>query len=520
MNFKSAPRAEIKIIFRKARTLAGFILIATAGFSPASAQPTNFAVSLAGLRAQLDAQVSQPRFSGALWGVKVASLTTGKIVYEHHADRLMSPASNSKLYAGALALDTLGGDYQFATPVFATAKIRKSGTLDGDLIVSGRGDPSWKGTNFTEIFAPFIAVITNAGVRRVTGDLVVDTTFFHGPPSGGSWCVEDLSDSEGAEISAVTLADNMAQIRVAHGAKITHPCVLTLSAPDTGIILMKRTKTVSAGGKKQLSFWKPVGTKMIYVFGELPVDAADEILDAPVPEPAAWFGAALKTALAQHGVSIKGNVQTVAWPGKPFWSEKNLVKLGEVKSPPLREIIRAFMKPSQNLETDLVFDHTGELSRATNTPASQTSEQLAIAALEKFLATNGVPADLHFDEGSGLSRNNLTSARTTVALLTLMATNRWANDFFDALPIAGVDGTIRRRMKNTAAFQNVHAKTGTLRWVNALSGYVTTALGEKLVFSLMLNRYDPPPNRKRTDELDDIAVILANFTGISDEKSN
>lgn len=509
----------MKIIFRNTRILAGLILIAMAGFiSSASAQPTNFAVSLAGLQAQLDAHVSQPRFSGALWGVKVASLTTGKIVYEYHADRLMSPASNSKLYAGALALDTLGGDYQFATPLYATAKVGKSGTLPGDLIVSGRGDPSWKGTNFTEIFAPFIAVITNAGVRRITGDLVVDTTFFHGPPSGGSWCVEDLSDSEGAEISAVTLADNMAQIRVAHGAKLAHPCGLTLSPPDTGIVLINRTRTILAGGKKQLEFWKPVGTKMIYVFGELPIDAADEILDVPVPEPAAWFGAALERALAQQGVSVKGQVQCVAWPEKPFWNGANLVKLGEVKSPPLREIVRAFMKPSQNLETDLVFDHTGELSRAVNAPAWQTSEQLAVAALEKFLATNGIPADLHFDEGSGLSRNNLASARTTVALLTVMATHRWANDFFDALPIAGVDGTIRRRMKNTAAFQNVHAKTGTLRWVNALSGYVTTAVGEKLVFSLMLNRYDPPPNRKRTDELDDIAVILANFTGTSAEK--
>ena len=76
-----------------------------------------------------------------------------------------------------------------------------------------------------------------------------------------------------------------------------------------------------------------------------------------------------------------------------------------------------------------------------------------------------------------------------------------------------MDGTLRRRMKNTPAYQNVHAKTGTLRWVNALSGYVTTAAGERLVFSLMLNRYEPPADRKRTDELDAIAVRLAGFTG-------
>ncbi len=505
-------------IFSKACVLAGFILAATAfPNSPAWAQPTNFAKSPEELRAQLDAHVNQPRFSGALWGVKVASLTTGKILYENHADRLMSPASNSKLYAAALALQTFGGDYQIATPIFATAKVGKSGTLRGDLIISGRGDPSWKATNFWDNFAPFVAVLTNAGVRRVTGDLVMDTTFFHGPPNGGSWSVEDLEDSEGAEVSALTLNDNVAEIQVAPGTNISAPCSLTLSPPETGIFLVNRTKTIAAGGKQSLEIHKPVGTKIIYVFGEVPLDGAGETLDVPVPQPAAWFGAALKTALAQHGIVIKGKVRCLAWPEIAPWDEAGLVKLGAVKSPPLREILRAFLKPSQNLETDLVFDHTGEMLRGTNAPAWETSEQCAVGALEKFLATNGVPADVDFDEGSGLSRNNLTSARATVALLTVMATNRWVQDYFDALPIAGVDGTLRRRMKNTPAFKNVHAKTGTLRWVNSLSGYVTTAAGEKLVFSLMLNRYDSPPNRKRTQELDDIAVLLAGFTGRSDE---
>ena len=509
---------KMRIIFIKARALAMFMFAATAGFPlPATAQPTNFARSLTELRAQLDARLNQPRFNGALWGVKVMSLDTGKTVYENHADRLMSPASNSKLYAAALALDTLGGDYQFATPILATLKIGLNGILHGDLIVSGCGDPSWKATNFWDNFAPFVAAITNAGVRSVTGDLVADTTFFKGPPNGGSWCVEDLEDSEGAEISALTLADNTAQIRVAHGTNISDPCSLTLSPPDTGIVLVNRTQTIEAGRDPHLEIRKPLGTKMIYVFGELPVDAADEILDVPVPQPAAWFGAALKSALAQNGISIKGKVRCPAWPEIAPGYKTNLVKLGEVKSLPLREILRAFLKPSQNLETDLVFDHTGELLRRTNSPAWETSEDLAVVALEKFLAAHGVPADVHFDEGSGLSRNNLTSTRSTVALLAAMTTNQWAKDFSDALPVAGVDGTLRRRMKGTPAFQNVRAKTGTLRWVNSLSGYVTTAAGEKLVFSLMLNRYNSPPDRRRTQELDDIAVWLAGFTGRSDE---
>jgi D-alanyl-D-alanine carboxypeptidase/D-alanyl-D-alanine-endopeptidase (penicillin-binding protein 4) len=495
-----------------------FFLAATAIFiSTANAQPTNFAKSLPELRAQLDTHVNQPRFNGALWGVKVVSLTTGKIIYEHHADRLMSPASNSKLYAGALALATFGGDYRFTTPVRGTAHPDADGVLHGDLIISGCGDPSWKATNFSEIFAPFVTALTNAGLRQVISDLVADTTFFRGPPTGGSWCVDDLSDSEGAEVSALTLNDNLAQVHVVPGAKVSEACSLALLQPHTGLKLVNRTQTIAADGKSHLAMWRSPGTKTLFVFGEVPLGGAAEMLDVPVPEPAAWFGAGLKAALAEHGISIAGKVRCVAWPQIPPWGETNLVTLAEIKSQPLREIVRAFMKPSQNLETDLVFDHTGEILRATNAPSSQTSEQSAVVALEKFLATNGVPADLHFDEGSGLSRNNLTSANATVALLTLMATNRCAQDFYDALPIAGVDGTIRRRMKNTPAFQNVHAKTGTLRWVNALSGHVTTAAGEKLVFSLMLNRYDSAPDRKRTDELDDIAVMLAGFTGRSDE---
>jgi D-alanyl-D-alanine carboxypeptidase/D-alanyl-D-alanine-endopeptidase (penicillin-binding protein 4) len=504
----------MKIQFCRPRHFRNLILIASATgslvFSSALfAQPTNFARSLPELRAQLDAQLNQPRFSGALWGVKIVSLDTRKILYENHADRLMSPASNSKLYAGALALDTFGGDYRFVTPIFATTKPDETGVIRGDLIISGRGDPSWKAKNFPDIFTPFVAALTNAGVRQITGDLVADTTFFHGPPNGGSWCVEDLSDGEGAEISALTLADNLAEIRVAPGTNVSDSCTLSSSPRDTGIILVNRTKTIAAGGKEHLEISKPLGTKIIYVLGEMPLDAGAEILDAPVPQPAAWFGAALKDALAQNGIAVDGHVRCIAWPEVPPWNETNLVKIGEVKSPPLRELVRDFMKPSQNLETDLVFDHTGEFFRKTNSPPWETSEELAVAALEKFLARNGIPADVHFDEGSGLSRNNLTSADATVALLALMAKGRWAQDYYDALPVAGVDGTLRHRLNSTPAYKNVRAKTGTLRWVNSLSGYVTTAAGEKLVFSLMLNRYDPPPGRKRTDELDDIAVRLA-----------
>lgn len=510
----------MRVKFFQAGAWAQFILTFNALMflvSTSHAQPANFPHTLTELRAQLDAQLNAPRFNGATWSVKIASLATGKTVYENHSDRLVSPASNSKLYTGALALDTLGGDYRIVTPVFATITPDDFGRINGDVIISGRGDPGWKAKNFADNFTPFINVLTNAGVRRITGDLVADDTFFHGAPFGSSWCADDLEDSDGAEISALTLTDNTVEIHVSPGTNVADACTLTLSLPDTGIILINRTKTVARDGDDDLQFYKAPGSKTFCVFGQLPIGGKSEDLDAPVPEPAAWFGAALKDALEQNGIAVDGKVRCVAWPEIPDWSETNLVKLGEVKSAPLRDLIHGFMKPSQNLETDLIFEHVGELSRSPDSSTWRTSEELAVRALEKFLAAKKIPADVHFDEGSGLSRNNLTSAEATVALLETMATNQWSQDYFDALPIAGVDGTLRRRMKNTPAYKNVHAKTGTLRWANSLSGYVTTAAGEKLVFSLMLNRYASPPSVSRTGELDEIAVKLAGFTGRSDE---
>ncbi|HEY2082584.1 MAG TPA: D-alanyl-D-alanine carboxypeptidase/D-alanyl-D-alanine-endopeptidase [Verrucomicrobiae bacterium] len=487
--------------------------------NPASAQ-TNGAVTLPELTRQIEAQISQPRFSSALWGIKIVSLDSGKTLFENHADRLMSPASNTKLYTGALALARFGADYRIATPILASARPDSEGTVHGDLVIAGRADPSWNTrhgiTNFWDLFSPFVTALNKAGVRRVTGDLIGDATFLQSPPSGSGWVASDLEDYYGAEISALTLNDNCTQIAVQPAAEPGEPCQLTIVDPCTGMQLDNHTITTPTNGApRHIEVRRFSWEKVVHIFGNLPVGGEPEKVDVPVPRPAEWFSAALKEALRRNGIIIDGAARAVLWPSPPPVAAE---KLGEVVSPPLRELIRDFMKPSQNLETDLIFEHTGEMTRDTNAPPWQTSEDCALQALDAFLATNGLPAaEVHFDEGSGLSRNNLTTANATVSLLQFMAKQGAGKDFMAALPTAGVDGTLRRRMKDTPAFQNVQAKTGTLRWANALSGFVTTAAGEHLVFSLMLNRYVTPPDYKRATDLDAIVVMLARFAGRTDE---
>lgn len=496
--------------------LLGAALGVLASSSPAQVPPAR---SVEELRDQLQQHVTAPRFAGALWGVKVVSAESGTVLFEHHADRLMSPASNSKLFAGALALDAVGGDYRIVTPVCATAAPDRTGRLRGDLIISGRGDPGWKlppgETNFWALFDPIVAIVTNAGIQRIAGHVIADGTWLQTPPNGASWTVDDLENSEGAEVSGITLLQNMAQLEVAPGPHPGAAARLALRQPHTGLALDNRVVTGTNGSPTYVDARRVFGETTLRVFGTIAPET-NVTIQVPVPRPAQWFASALREALTRAGVRVDGVALGVRWPDRAGLPAE-LVTLGEISSAPMRDLVRDFMKPSQNLETDLVFAHVGELRRTPETPAWRTSEQLAVAALEAFLRTNGLPAgDLKFDEGSGLSRNNLATARLTLGLLEVMNRHRAADDFLASLPVAGVDGTLRRRMKGTPAEGNVRAKTGTLRWVNALSGHVTSAAGERLLFSFYLNRNIATATRSGRDELDALAVLLAQFAGRSD----
>lgn len=194
------------------------------------------------------------------------------------------------------------------------------------------------------------------------------------------------------------------------------------------------------------------------------------------------------------------------------------VEIASLPSAPFNDIAAHTMKPSQNLYTELILRTLGKMRKNSPTPdetrrASQTDEDAGLAAVRDFLKQAGVSENqLNLDDGSGLSRSDMIMADATVQLLTYMTKHRYFTQFRDALPIAGVDGTLRNRMKGTPAEKNVRAKTGTLSSVASLGGYVTTAAGERLVFSMMLNNF-PDAAALRRDSIDAIAVLLASFDG-------
>jgi D-alanyl-D-alanine carboxypeptidase/D-alanyl-D-alanine-endopeptidase (penicillin-binding protein 4) len=203
------------------------------------------------------------------------------------------------------------------------------------------------------------------------------------------------------------------------------------------------------------------------------------------------------------------------------------VEIAQLRSPPLGLIAAQTLKPSQNLYTELILRTLGEVhgltteastmfespTSATTLKMSSTSEAAGLAVVKLFLREAGIsPSTLSLSDGSGLSWHDMVTADATLQLLTYMHRHKYAAVFRDALPIAGVDGTLKNRFKGTLAENNLRAKTGTLSSASSLSGYVRDVAGEELAFSIMVNNY-PEDAEVRASCIEPIAILLASFAG-------
>jgi D-alanyl-D-alanine carboxypeptidase/D-alanyl-D-alanine-endopeptidase (penicillin-binding protein 4) len=463
------------------------------------------------LVSQLSVRLDNPRFAQAQWGVKVVSLEGGKTIFEHNADKLMKPASNAKMYTTSLALDRLGPDFRIRTSFYARTKPDADGTIHGDLLVYGRGDPSFSARfnddNYDKALQPVIEALLAAGIKHIEGDLIGDDSYFRGPEWGTDWTWDDLQEYYGAPASALTVQDNVIDLVFKPAKAAGEPCQIVTMPQTTFVTFRNRTRTETArNGRSRIRIYRPLGQEVAYVSGSIPLGVADVEDSVSVADPALWFVTLLKERLAQHGITVGGGVRQMGWlerEATPFETGK-WVEVAGVQSRPISEIVRQTLKPSQNLYAQLLLLQVG-----AKVGGPGYTEQAGLSEMRKFLTEVGIPRGrVLLEEGSGLSRGALVTPSASVQLLTYMAHHRYHDIFFNGLPIGGVDGTLRNRFKGTAAAGNVHAKTGSLGFVNTLSGYLTTKGGDKLVFSIMLNNYAGDDGR---DEIDGLVETLVNY---------
>lgn len=528
MRFPSAniasAGADGPLVRNPVRSVAVPILCAVAAFSagfgwvvpsPFSGARADTSETIEDLRRRLDAHLDAPAFAAASWGVHVISLESGEVWYDRNGSKLHKPASNAKLFTGAMALERLGPDYRFRTPVLALGAEGPDddGRLSGDLVIAGRGDYSWSARfhdgDYAPILDPVVDAIAEAGVREITGDLIGDESYFRGSPFGTGWAADDLQYYYGAPVSALTVQDNVIDLRIVPGPGVGVPCGIA-TAPAVGwTTFVNRTITTAAEPAEPgwIRLFRPLTGNTVYVQGRLRVDEPGRSDSVTVSDPALWFLHLLEEALARRGVRTGGGFRTRTWldaevdSGAGADAGADARRIAEVQSPPLSLMVEKMMKPSQNLYAHLLWLHVGERSRGEGgddapndaEEVPRGSEALGLREMKRFVRGLGIDeSEVLLEEGSGLSRGGLVTPRAVTALLAAMRNRPSAEAFRNSLPVAGVDGTLRRRFPNRPVCGSVRAKTGTLRHVSALSGYLETVSGEPLAFSIMLNNFGRP----------------------------
>jgi D-alanyl-D-alanine carboxypeptidase/D-alanyl-D-alanine-endopeptidase (penicillin-binding protein 4) len=461
--------------------------------------------------------VTQPKFSNAHWGILIVDPERGDTLYSHNAGKLFMPASNQKLVTGSVALTLLGPDYQFRTAYAARGPV-EGGVLRGDLLVIGRGDPSMSDHMRGDVMQTMKAVpdsLRAREIRYVSGRLLRAGDAFPDAWHGFGWAWDDFDFAYSAGVDELFFNEGMFQVTLRAGQR-EGARVSTSVRPDIGYPSLRSTVTTVRrpdSTRAPDSTWRAPrlrspsasmdsATNVVTITGAMYQNDSVTI-DVAYRDPGLAYLYAIRKALADQALTVEGGID----PRASRDSAARLDTLFVMRSPPLREILPALEKPSQNQIAEILFKTLGLEQTGVGTADSGR------AVIERQLAAWGIaPTSFAVRDGSGLSRHDYIAPDAIVRVLDVMRKSQNFAVFRDALPLAGVDGTIANRMRGTAAAGNVHAKTGFVDKARSLSGYVTTANGRVLIFSVLCNNWTTT-SREVDQVADGIAVRLAGLTG-------
>ncbi len=477
------------------------------------------------LRAAIDSEVTDPRFRNAIWGVLIVDPARHDTLYALNARKLFLPASNMKIVTGAVALAQLGPDFRFRTAFAIRGAIRR-GVLRGDLVVIGRGDPTVSDHMMRDAVMPLRMAaesLAARGIHRITGHLVSGGDAFPDANLGFGWEWDDLTEPYAAGVDELLFNEGMTTVTVRGGTRAGAPARVTSSPIADYPPLRAHVVTANATGGSLLepitATYDASGADLVVGGAIAPGDSTS--LFVSYRDPATAYLVALANALSARGVTLRRDA--VASDAAGFPAARNptpapprpptagvslppLDTLFTIESPPLREILPALEKPSQNQIAEALFKTFG--LEKTGVGSADSGRRI----VESQLAAWGADPDGYvIRDGSGLSRHDYLSPATLVLVLAEIERDSAYASFYNALPVAGIDGTLGERMRGTPAAGNVRAKTGYVDRARSLSGYVTTADGVGLVFSLLCNNWTVPVHEVERAQ-DDIVIRLASIT--------
>ncbi len=483
--------------------LAAFGALALAAGSLNSAE-----VALFTLAEAIDEVLESPTAHRSFWGVHIAELKSGRVLYERNSEKLFTPASNQKLLSTALAISRLGPDHRYTTSLVSEAAIGNDGVLQGDLVLVGGGDPNLSARilpyNSTRSFrndlllpiSELAAQAVQSGLKRIEGSIVGDDTRYVRQPHGSGWSIDDPKWGYGAPISALSFNDNVVTMRVLPGRVAGQPARVEFKPDVPYFTFSNRTRTMATRTVAQrLDLDNQTGIGNLMLWGQISVRSRGRNIEVAVDNPALFAAVALRERLAELGVEISG--ETRARHRLPLdvpdlkggtieeEDEKNAIAM--IQSGPLSEGLSVINKVSQNLHAEMLLREVGYTRRGVG------SFEAGLGEMELLLREAGINKwQYRLRDASGLSRQNLISPQATVQLLAHMAKSEHGDLYRASLAVAGEDGTLDWRFSRSPVRGKISAKTGTLTGVSALSGYAQTQDGRDLVFSIYVNNSAAP----------------------------
>lgn len=459
------------------------------------------------LNQQLDDIFNDNNFRNANWGVVIQSLESGEYFYKRNEDKFFVPASNLKLFTTAAGLLILGSDYKFSTNVFVNG-YQSGSTLYGDLIIQGRGDPTISGRFYNNdinfVFDSWVDSLLEMGIRNIKGNIVGDDNLFDEVGLGVGWSWDYETDWYAAQTSAISFNDNCIDLKIYYDRKLD--TVVVQSQPVLKNIIILNLATVAKGNEKtDINVNRERGTNVITVSGKFRKNSDTLTTYSTIQNPTHFAVSTFKNILEKRGIRVNGYAIDIDDYDRQIKIE-DLDLLFTSYSEPLKEILKVINKGSQNFYAEQLLKSIG-LEKL-----GYGSAENGINIIKELFGDIGLnPENIVMVDGSGLSPQNMVTPRQIVDLLNYMYSNKKVFiDYLNSLSIAGVDGTLGKRLKNTSAEERVRAKTGFISHVRSLSGFALTGDNEPIAFTMIANNFNVPV--KLAENLQDLVCLrLTNF---------
>ncbi|MFC1660262.1 D-alanyl-D-alanine carboxypeptidase/D-alanyl-D-alanine-endopeptidase [Gemmatimonadota bacterium] len=487
------------------------------------------------LTERIDAVVDSPPLHQVHWGVLIIDADDGKVLYERNSHRKFVPASNMKILSTAAALSILGPQFRYETGLWGVGIYEQNdGLLGGDLVLHPSGDPTLSERFYPSPTAPLDSIaddLWKAGLRTVTGSLVVDVSRWDSTTVPESWMVGNLPGTSAATGGAFAIGEGVMTVEVVAGPEEGAPARARWWPDTEKDIFTAAFRTAHPDSSTSREAHYRPESRRLRVEGRVPAGEVDT-LSVSQRNPVEIASAALMSALVRRGIEVRGGLR-IAWAegepigsgscttgrpvvvegeaGRPVPTPKNLAAcpeaslLASLTSPPLSEIVEAILEPSQNWMTEQLVHTLG----AERGERGSWEEGFRIEQ-EFFTEKVGVDSlDLVYRDGSGLAAYNLVTPRALVEILRYMRESENADLYRKAMAEPGEEeGTLRRRLAGLEG--RVFAKTGTITHVNSLSGYLVTDAGRELIFSILTNGSGLPSGIVRRG-IDGVVETVARF---------